>query len=159
MNSPLVANSDLRIEYVTMYMNSYSGSTNSGPGSPNGGYYGYNSTTHGVYGNYNNLKIGRGINRINNYGREYFSAYGVAGGNANGSNNLIGLKLVPNILIISVNNPIYFNIPNNIRLNIIINIKTFFFSFLSVFLAIYLPPINIDILLAKIANIPNFEEI
>lgn len=94
MNSPLVANSDLRIEYVTMYMNSYSGSTNSGPGSPNGGYYGYNSTTHGVYGNYNNLKIGRGINRINNYGREYFSAYGVAGGNANGSNNLRKYSLI-----------------------------------------------------------------
>lgn len=75
-NSYISAKSDLRIEFITLTVGS--AASNSDPTS-NSNQYGY------IYGNWNNLKIGRGLRKRGNY----ISAYSVLGG-SNGSTGSSG---------------------------------------------------------------------
>ncbi len=80
-NAYIYANADLRIEYVTMYSTSYfAGNENNPSTNPD-----TSLASNNIYGNYYNVKIGRGITgrTVTSYSgtTEYYSANGAYAGN------------------------------------------------------------------------------
>ncbi len=75
--------SDLRVEFITFYVNETSTTVDA-----------FSSSGYKILGNFNNVKLGRGLKRYTTWNNEYLTATSFVGGNANDTSSLTKYKMI-----------------------------------------------------------------